>query len=213
MAEILAFVGAWQNLPYSLMLLACIGLAVLQLAGLGGEAEGDADADGDADVDADADAPAFATLFAFIGFGKVPIAIILLLLLGIAGICGWTLHLLAQRVFGSLPPGLLLVSLPISTVLAVLGTSRIARVIGRALPPVLTSAVRADQLIGRRGDIISGLRDGRPGVVRVRDDGGTMINIFANWADGIGPPGTVAEVLLVEYLKEGNVYLVNPVLH
>lgn len=54
----LAFILAWYNLPFTILLGLCVILAVLQLVGLGGDHEGDHTIDHDADVDADMDADA-----------------------------------------------------------------------------------------------------------------------------------------------------------
>lgn len=51
LTELWTFITAWYNLPFSLALLAFLGLAVLQFIGLGGEHDADADADLDHDLD------------------------------------------------------------------------------------------------------------------------------------------------------------------
>ena len=52
-----SFLFAWYNLPFTVLLIACIVLAVFQLMGLGGDhdSEGEAGVEHDADLDHDVD--------------------------------------------------------------------------------------------------------------------------------------------------------------
>jgi membrane protein implicated in regulation of membrane protease activity len=192
MPNLLGFLTTWYNLPFSALLIVSALMAVLQVIGLGGEAEGDADADmdatieaeadldGDADSDTDTDSDADGALapLAFLGFGKAPLAIVLSILFGITGICGWLINALS-----ALPPRLgvvgLLVTGAASLLLGALATGHIARLIGRALPPVSSTVIRQQSLVGRSGEVVSPGVDGSYGMVRVRDNAGTMITVFA----------------------------------
>jgi membrane protein implicated in regulation of membrane protease activity len=190
MSGFLQFLTAWYNLPFSALLVICALMCVLQLIGLGGEQDTDADADADGDLDGDADADSDAETdadsdaggalggLAFLGVGKAPLAIVLAILTGATGLIGWVLNAVsaAPVTFGL--PGLVLTG-TVSLVLGVLLTGRVARLIGRALPPVSTTVVRQQALVGRTGEVVSGTLDQGYGLVRVRDDAGTMINVFA----------------------------------
>ena len=222
----LTFLIAWYNLPFTILLGLGVLLAGLQLLGLSqdGDTDVDADADVDADIDTDVDVdadtdvdmdvdadtevdishdvshaslPGFSWL-AFIGIGKAPLLVVLLILLMSIGFLGWILNGIAQGIFGFFPSLLLLATGLISIFVGVLITSRITRLIGRALPPVSTTATRAQALVGRPGTVISPFVDNRYGMIHLRDDGGTLISVFATTEDE-KPLTRGEEVILLSY--------------
>jgi membrane protein implicated in regulation of membrane protease activity len=77
-------------------------------------------------------------------------------------------------------------------------SSRTARFIGRALPPISTTATRAQALVGRRGVVVSPFIDEKYGLVRLRDVGGTLLSVFAIIQSG-EPIKRGSEVVLVAY--------------
>jgi membrane protein implicated in regulation of membrane protease activity len=213
------------------LLIACIVLAVFQLMGLGGdhESEGEGDIDHDADLDHDidhdvdhdvdhdlshdagADGGASAlNVLAFIGLGKAPLLVVLLILFGSIGLLGWTLNSLLTRTFGAYPSMAFVAVLPITIVVGTLISSRSARFIGRALPPISTTATRAQALVGRRGTVISPFVDAKYGMVHLRDDGGTLLNVFAVIQDG-EPIRRGSEITLVAYDPLKKVYTITSV--
>lgn len=230
LANAWSFLSTWYNLPFTILLAICALLAVLQLIGLGGEAdshdvdhdvdvdgdvdldhdlavEHDADLDHDADVDhgvehdADHDAesvPTTLSVLAFIGLGKAPLLVVLLIFFGAIGILGWVLNSLVQGALGSYPGVAFIVVLPLSVIVGGLLSSRTARLIGRALPPVSTTAMRAQALVGRRGVVVSPFIDEKYGLVRLRDVGGTLLSVFAIIQSG-EPIKRGSEVVLVAY--------------
>lgn len=223
----LTFLFAWYNLPFTLMLVLGVILAVLQLFGLSHEGDAEADADVDADVDGDIDAEADTDLdhdmahdhdvsremhsdfswLAFIGIGKAPLMVVLLIILMSTGLLGWFFNGVAVGMLGSFPALLLLATFLVSLVVGSLVTSRVARFIGRALPPVNTTATRAQALVGRNGTVISPFVDGRYGMVRLRDDGGTLISLFAITEDE-QPIARGESVILLSYDALQKRYLV-----
>ena len=190
---------ATYNLPFTILLALCLLFGVLQLVGLGGEAEHDADADADLhldhdldqdldhDLDHDADHDGEAesndigtfSLLAFLGVGKAPMAVVLMLLLGAVGVVGLVLNSIVASVAQPYPLVALVGVMPISLIVGGFISSRISRFIGRALPPISTTATRAQALVGKGGVVISPFVDGKYGMVRLRDRGGTQINVFA----------------------------------
>lgn len=233
LTEALSSIFIWYNLPFTLMLLFCVVLTALQLVGLGGDGGADADLDADFDLDADLDAdidldaevdvdvdadadidadgvPDFLSVLAFLGVGKAPLLVVLLILLGSIGILGWTMNSLILGIFGSYPPWAFIVTLIVSLIGGSLISSRLARLIGQALPSISTTATAATGLVGRRGEVISPRVDGVYGLVRVRDQGGTLINIFAIAAEE-EPINRPAEVVLVDYDPQKKRYTVVPI--
>lgn len=227
------FLIAWYNLPFTLMLALGVVLAGLQLLGL--SHDGDTDADGDLDTDADADVDlavhhdldhdvdhdldhdaehevehdslsGFSWL-AFIGIGKAPLMVIILIVLMTTGLLGWLLNGIALNIFGFFPSLLLLATLFMSLVVGSFITSRVARFIGRALPPVSTTAMRAQAFVGRPGTVISPFVDNRYGMVHLRDDGGTLISLFAITEDE-QPIVRGESVILLSYDANQRRYLV-----
>lgn len=137
-------------------------------------------------------------MLAFIGLGKAPLLVVLLIFFGAIGILGWVLNSLVNSTFGDYPGAAFAVILPLSVIVGGLISSRTSRFIGRALPPISTTATRAQALVGRRGTVVSPFVDEKYGLVRLRDSGGTLLNVFAiNQASAPIKRGT--EVVLVEY--------------
>ena len=229
------FLIAWYNLPFTLMFGLGVILAGLQVLGLSND--GDADADADADIDADADVDADAEVdhdvdqdvdndleqgadqdvnrdalsgfswLAFIGIGKAPLMVVLLIVLLTTGLLGWILNGLVMGILGFFPALVLLATLLVSVGAGSLVTSRVARLIGRALPPVSTTATRAQALVGRPGTVISPFVDDRYGMVHLRDDGGTLISVFATTEDE-QPIARGDSVILLSYDAAQRRYLV-----
>jgi membrane protein implicated in regulation of membrane protease activity len=86
---------------------------------------------------------------------------------------------LVQGLFGAYLSAAFLAVLPLSLAAGGLVSSRTARLIGRALPPLVSSASTHQALVGRRGTVISPFVDKQYGMVHLRDAGGTLISIFA----------------------------------
>ncbi|MCL4872164.1 MAG: DUF1449 family protein [Anaerolineae bacterium] len=232
LTETWSFITAWYNLPFSILLFLCLILTGLQLVGLGGEQDSDVDLDSDLDTDFDADADAdfdadsdldgdssldqaddldtgsgFSALniLAFIGVGKAPLFVVLIILFGAVGILGWVFNSLVESLFASYPS---LVIAPVG-LLSFLGggliSSRVARFIGRALPPVSTTATAMKDLVGRSGVVLSRQLDNNYGLVRVRDKGGMPINVFAV-VQSEEPIPQDSEIVLVSFDPEEKRY-------
>jgi len=279
LAELWNFAIAWYNLPFSLALLAFLGLSAVQFIGLeqdhdaaaGAGADADAHVDLDHDVsmdhdlsvdhdvsvehdlavehdadlghdldhdlghdvdhdvdhdvehDASADAggvPAWAEVLRFLGVGQAPLTMVLLVLLGGFGILGWILNALILSVspsylkFSWLPAWL--AWLPFILVLAAdlaLGawfTSRVAVLIGQAVPAFSSTATSVKRLVSRRGHVVSPQVDEKYGQVKVRDQGGTLITVFAVVDPGKPPILRNAQVILVEYDEAKKVFIAVP---
>jgi membrane protein implicated in regulation of membrane protease activity len=204
---------------------------------VGGDIDADVDADMDADLDADVhmdvdhdldtdvdhdidhdlghdadhdlsrDTLSGFSWLAFIGIGKAPLMVVILIVLMTTGLLGWILNGIAVGILGFFPGLLLLGTFLVSLVTGSLVTSRVARFIGRALPPVSTTATRAQGLVGRPGTVISPFVDARYGMVHLRDDGGTLISVFATTEDEQPiPRGEM--VILLSYDAAQRLYLV-----
>jgi membrane protein implicated in regulation of membrane protease activity len=171
----------------------------------------DHDADLEHGVDHGADGghegtPGTLALLAYLGVGKVPLTVLLILITGAIGLLGWILNSLVQAVFGGYPGIIFAAVLPVSLVASGVLTARVARVIGNALPPINTTATRAEALVGIQGTVISPFVDERYGMVHVRDRGGTLISVFATCE---GEPIRRGEkVVLVRYDPTARTYTV-----
>ncbi len=119
------------------------------------------------------------SLLAFIGVGKTPLMVVLLILFAAVGLIGWGLNSLVRSMLGVYPGPLLFAVLPAALIGGVLVSSRATRFLGRALPPISTTATRAHALVGQRATVISPFVDEKYGLVHVRDLGGTLISLFA----------------------------------
>lgn len=223
MLEFLTFLILWYNLPFTVMIVLSLLLAGLQLIGLNqdqdsdadtdgdldGDADGDTDGDGDADQDGDADHGGFSgfSLMAFIGVGKAPLMVVLLITLASVGMFGLLLNGLVQGMLGVFPGLMLVVTLLVSLLIGALLTSRLTRLIGQLLPPISTTATDAKGLVGKPGKVTSPYVDTRYGMVHLRDNGGTLISVFAITEDE-KPIARGEEVILLSYNAEKRYYLV-----
>src|SRR5512133_3508287 len=167
----------------------------------------DHDLDHDVDHDMSHDSISGFSWLAFIGIGKAPLMVVVLIILMTTGLLGWFLNGLALGVLGFFPGLLLLLTLMLSLVVGSFITSRVTRFIGRTLPPLSTTATRAQALVGRPGTVISPFIDGRYGMVHLRDDGGTLISIFATTEDE-HPIARGESVILLSYDVTQRRYLV-----
>lgn len=225
LTELWTFVTAWYNLPFSLALLAFLGLSVLQFIGLGGEHDADADFDHDLDLDHDVDldhdadldhdfghdiegGSAWLEMLHFLGVGYAPLTMVLLVLLGGFGLSGWIINRLALGWFPAYPGWALATVLVAALAAAAWITSRMARLIGRALPSFASSAISASQLVARRGWVVSAQVDQSYGQVKIRDSGGTLITVFAKVDPDKPPIPRNSEVYLVDYDAASKVYTV-----
>lgn len=203
------FVSAWYNLPFTILLGLCAVLAGLQLLGLGGddetdpdleaetdldpdletdtdlESDAEADTEAEADTDGQADTPApTLSLLAFLGLGKAPLMVVLLILFGTLGLLGWSANALVEASLGSFPAWMLAATGPAALGVAMLVTSRLARWLGKTLPPFSTTASLAESLVGRIGTVTSPFVDEKYGLIHLRDSGGTLMSVFAISASG-----------------------------
>ena len=156
----------------------------------------DHDLDHDVDHDMSRDSLSGFSWLAFIGIGKAPLMVVILIVLMTTGLLGWFLNGLAMGILGFFPSLLLLGTFLVSLAAGSLVTSRVTRFIGRALPPVSTTATRAQALVVRPGTVISPFVDERYGMVHLRDDGGTLISLFAITEDKLPIPRGESVILL-----------------
>lgn len=221
MPQILDFIRSvlfvWYNLPFILLLLVCLGLGVLQLVS-GGDDGGDADADADLDADADAEADggdggggggSSFNVFRFVGFGQAPLIIVLMILLGSIAISGLALNWIAFRIFGAYTGVSFVVVLVVALVVGAITGAAVTQIIRTVLPPLVTTASKAQELVGQRGTVISPFVDERYGQVRLRNPGGVMISIFAITRSET-PIKRGEEVLLEAYDPAKRLYRVTP---
>jgi len=224
------FLSAWYNLPYTSLISMAMLLAIVQLMGLGGEptegADLAADADGDADLDADPQldheldheldqgelGQSALGLLAFLGMGKAPLFVVLPILFGLIGLLGWLFNGAAQSVLGSVAGWAFGLGLMVAVGVGSVASARLARLIGRALPPISTTASRAEALVGRAGTVISPFVDERYGLVHLRNAGGTLMSVFAITGQlaGAAPIRRGQPVVLVAYQAEQRRYVVVP---
>jgi membrane protein implicated in regulation of membrane protease activity len=171
------------------------------------EADHDADAEhGDAEHGNADHGDSFSPL-SFLGIGKAPLLVVLMILFASVGLVGWLLNGVSQAVLGAFPGLLVCITLPVAGLVGTLLTSRAARLIGQLMPPLTTTASRAQALVGMTGTVTSPFVDEKYGMVRLRDAGSTMITIFATTEEA-QPIPRGEQVLLVSYDATGRRYRV-----
>ncbi len=273
LVDLWTFATAWFNVPFTLALLAFLGLSALQFVGL--EQDHDADADADVHVDLDHDvsvdhdldmdhdlavehdmdvdhdlslehdagidhdlsaehdaeldhdvdhdlaheastdagggAPAWAGALRFLGVGQAPVTMILLILLGSFGILGWIANASVLGIFPQYPALVLPAVLLFDVLLAGLViTPRLSGLVGRAVPAFSSTATSVKHLVSRRGHVISAQVDEQYGQVKLRDQGGTLITVFAVVDPGKPPIPHDTNVILVEYDEDKKRFVVVP---
>ena len=147
------------------------------------------------------------SILAYLGVGRAPLLVTLLLLFGSVGLTGWIFNGLAISVLGTYPVPILACALLVSLGLGSLVSSRIARAIGRTLPPISTTVTSAHAMVGRRGTVISPFVDQRYGMVHLRDSAGTLISVFAI-TQAAQPIRRGEEVILIDYNPDKHLYTV-----
>ena len=148
------------------------------------------------------------SVLAFIGVGKAPLLVVLLILFGSMGILGWLLNGVVVSLLGGHYPDVAFMGVLLAVLfLGVSVSSRSARLIAQALPPFVSSASRATALIGRSGTVISPTVDGTYGQVHLRDQGGTLITVFAV-TQAEAPIARGEAVVVVSYDSEQRRYVV-----
>lgn len=160
-----------------------------------------------AGAEVDHAAPSIAGILAFLGVGKAPLLVVILMLFGLIGLIGLALNGGVHSILGFYPGWMFTLVLPISFSAGGVISSRIARLIGEVIPPISTTASRAQALVGMRGTVISPFVDQKYGQVHLRNEGGTLITIFAVTASE-DPIRRGEEVVLVSYDPSQKFYLV-----
>ena len=180
------------------------------------DAHFDADADADTDLDSDTDADHDTDLddhgglsalgiLAFLGVGKAPLFVVLIILFGTMGVVGWLLNSLIQGAFVPYPSLAFIPVLLTAFFGGSLISSRLARLIGRALPPVVTTATSMKDLVGRPGVVLSRQLDSKYGMVQVKDRAGLSLNVFAIVQDE-DPIPQDSPIVLVAYDEQEKRY-------
>jgi len=188
----LEFLGAPQNLPFSVAIGVMFGIAAVEVVGtlLGAGVsqlldsalpDFDADVDVDADLDLDADAAVSAgslhgpgplmQVLTWLHVGRVPVLVLLILFLTAFGVIGLALQSVVSDLTGRLLPAAL-AALP-----AAAGAVPAVRVVGgwiaRVIPKEETSAVSRQTFVGRIATVVIGTaRAGSPAQARLRDEHG-----------------------------------------
>jgi membrane protein implicated in regulation of membrane protease activity len=138
--------------------------------------------------------------------GKAPLFVVLPILFGTVGLLAWLFNAAAQSVLGGLAGWTFWLGAALALVAGSLASARLARYIGRACPPVSTTATRAAALVGRRGTVISPFVADHDGLVHLRNAGGTLMSVFAV-TDEATPIRRGKSVVLVAYQAEPRRYV------
>ncbi|ALC12989.1 OB-fold-containig protein [Sphingopyxis sp. 113P3] len=158
-----------ENVAFSSALLLMLLIGVVQATGL----VGDMDA---ADIDA-SDAGAADALLAWAGIGRVPFLMWLVIFLAVFGALGLGLQQLMSALTGG--PGSNLLMVPLTGAAALVPTSVAAKIVGRILPGIETTAIDRDELIGLYAEISIGTAsEGHPARAQVTDRFGQMHQIM-----------------------------------
>ncbi len=186
------------NLPFTVSLGIMLGIGLLEivttLAGFGAsnmldsvlpdiDADVDLDADISVDVDADIDADgtnpgeissvgAISRLWGWINVGGVPLLILIIIFLFGFGMIGLLIQSAAQKILGTLLPGLAASALTFFPSLFFIRTG--SRLLSHIIPKDETDAVSESSFIGRTAVITMGTaKKGSPAQAKLKDQHGT----------------------------------------
>jgi hypothetical protein len=169
--DMLEFLSASENLPFTVALGVVAGLAAIETLGLlvgfafsssldsalGVDVDPGVDVDVDLDVGADVDAGGDAAgchPLSVLGFGKVPTFIVLLLLTSLFGIGGLLVQGVSQQAMGSLLNPWLASLLALTVALPLVGVS--SRLLAHLMLRDETQAVSEDTFVGKTATITLG---------------------------------------------------------
>lgn len=187
---------ASENIMFSAALLLMLLIGLVQATGLIGDVDG-------GEIDAGGDSGVADSLLAWAGIGRIPFLMWLVLFLGVFGALGLGLQQLVTALTGG--PGSNLLMAPLTAVAALPPTAAAARVIGRVLPGLETTAIDRDELIGLYAEISIGTaRTDSPARASVTDVHGQahQIMVEPDTADQIFRTGE--KILLVK--REGEIF-------
>jgi len=171
----------------------------------------DLNLDHQADLSHDAgDLPAWLTLLHFLGVGEAPLTMVLLILLGVFGFLGWLLNSFIAGALPAYPNWAIIPVCMVALTLSGFSASRLSHFIGRLVPAVSTTATTYQGLVGRLGYVSSAQISEKYGQVNVRDQGGTLITVFAVVDPGASPIQRDEKVFLVEYDQNRKVFVAVP---
>jgi len=181
---------------------------------VGAEGESGGDHDADADHDAEADqgsahgsggSSAVHGLLSLLGVGKVPLTTLVMTLLLLFGATGLASNAVLRPVL-PFSPGIL--SLLVAAAVAAVATRSFAGLVARVAPMTESQNVRRRDLVGCSGHALFDA-DGASGFVQLRDREGNVQQVRCRTLGQKAAKGTT--LVLVEYVSEGDYYLVEPV--
>ena len=167
----------------------------------------DHDMDHDADHDIGVGHGVIDNVLSFLGVGRCPLSIILM----VFGITWGFIGLCCNGIFSSIrfiPAGLYFwPSLFAATILGLFITRYTSLTIARVLPKQASSAVSLTSLVGKYGEtsVRISVTGGR---ARVRDQHGTLHNIYCRVADGEEKIPANEQIIVLQYLPPEKVFIV-----
>lgn len=185
MSAALAFMIEGENIVFTAALVLMMLIGAVEALGLGGAA---LDID-HPELDADG------SLLGWLGLGALPLLMLLVVFLAAFGVIGLVLQQIAANLQGA--PLAPVIAGPVAAVLALPATGVLARGLARVLPRDETSAIDIDELVGRRGVIVTGRATaGSPARARVRDHHGQDHYVMAE-PDRAGESFAEGETILI----------------
>ncbi len=210
------FLDHWWNLPFLVMLGLVVVFALIQAIGLAGhdaDTDVDHDLDHDLDGDADADGDGFAwhDVLSFFGVGRVPFLVVWVTLFLFGGIAGIVLNsVLYVRSGGAYPAWGFPVSFGGSFGIALVFVRIFSRLAARFVDTSGRGSSAKHDLAGKSGVVASALLDAKFGEVRVHDGRGTELLVHARLGAGDAPLARGAEVILVDYDAQSELFTATP---
>lgn len=184
-----------HNIPYAVAIALLFMLAFAQLLGIGDGAI-------DTDLDVDVESPNLGSeILSFLGIGKLPLMVWLSLFLADFALIGFSIQLLFEASYGlPLPAALGTGSGLVSSLLI---TPLLAAPLARIWPRDETSAIRTENLLGKRGKIAVGTAtQGNPARAVIKDRFGQPHNIMVEPHDASDELKEGDEILLVRKVGE-----------
>ncbi|MDL1964411.1 MAG: YqiJ family protein [Deltaproteobacteria bacterium] len=167
----------------------------------------DHDIDHDVDHDIDVGHGVIDNVLGFLGVGRCPLSIILLVFGNTWGFIG----LCCNGIFSSIsfiPAGFYFwPSLFVATILGLFITRYTSLTVAKVLPKQASSAVSLTSLVGKHGEASVQI-SATGGRAKVRDQHGTLHNIYCRVAEGEKPVHENEEIIVLQYLQAEKVFIV-----
>ncbi|MCU0722435.1 MAG: YqiJ family protein [Planctomycetes bacterium] len=228
--DFLTSFGAAYNIVFSVPLLFVLLFVLMQVVGFnldhllgagvdahadaGGSVDADGGVDGHVDGHADGDADGhvdghgpFLDFLAFFNLGRVPMMLVVEILFATFGLTGVIFnHFVIEGLPFYAPWMKMGLSVPLAAVLAVIVGKTLSELMAAYVPTTGPQALKAKDLEGRVGEVVSGAIDAKYGRILLKDPTGQVHTVHGVMMDGEAPVPKGGRVVLASWDAAAKTY-------